>query len=128
MRASLLRPGVALAPSLLLVLLACAHGSYTTMVANPPPPRPTGCALDVFDNPAEVGRPFKRVCLISGESGAAATLDEAMGAIRENACKCGAQAVLINQVQSQGNRFSGIKLNLTAYGIVYEDPKADRAK
>jgi hypothetical protein len=83
--------------------------------------------LNVFANASEVGRPFKRVCLISGESGAAATMDEAMTAIRTNACKCGAQAVLLNDVQSQGNRFSGIKLNLTAYGIVYDGDRKDKA-
>jgi hypothetical protein len=113
---------LALSVAISLSLAACAHGSYTMLVASRPSPRPTGCSLDVFDSPSEVGRPFKRACLISGESGAAATMDEAMGAIRDNACKCGAQAVLMNQVQSQGNRFSGIKLNLTAYGIVYEEP------
>jgi hypothetical protein len=50
-----------------------------------------------------------------------ATLDEAMGAIRSNACKCGAEAILLSQVQNKGNRMTGITVNMTAYGIVFED-------
>lgn len=53
-----------------------------------------------------------------------ATTSEALEEAREQACECRAEALLIENVISSGNRVSGMSVNTTTFGIIYTDAKA----
>lgn len=105
-------------------LSACAHGSYSMLSDESPPARPSGCSLEIFTDESEIERPFRKICLINSTSGAMATTDEALASARKQACACGAEALLVEDLTSTGNRVSGKSVNATSFGIIYTDDGA----
>jgi len=106
---------------LAIVVSGCAHGSYSMLSDKRPPARPADCALQIFTNESEIERPFRKICLINSTSGAMATTNEALRSARKQACECGAEALLIEDLTSTGSRVSGKSVSATTYGIIYTD-------
>ena len=69
-------------------------------------PRSADCHLDVYSSASEIKRPYKVVCLLDSRTGTtlfhrrtgAAAVDNA----RRKACHCGAHAILISQMDTEG--------------------------
>ena len=92
--------------ALLLVFLPACTTVGVTTVGKPELDHGEYCHLDVFTSEAEVGRPFRVVCLIDSRTGTTAFHDRtAAAAIRHakpEACKCGANAIIIAGVATDG--------------------------
>lgn len=91
--------------------------------------RPADCALDVYASRADVPRPFASVCIVSTESGSTLFNDRSdegrMQAVREQACACGADAVVIRSMSRTATQFGRgySQARISAEAIVYRTAK-----
>jgi len=94
---------------LVAVLSACGSVGVTKMRASLP--RPSGCDLDVYSSVAEVKHQFEVVCLIDSLTPSNAFADRtAAGAInraKPSACECGADALIVESLNTQGTTAFG---------------------
>jgi hypothetical protein len=102
----------AFAITVLFCSLACTKVGVTHLGnAGSYAPKPENCALDVFSSSDEIKQKYVEVCLIDSRTGstlfhdksAAAAVDHA----RADACKCGADALLIQSTDTKGVSMSG---------------------
>jgi hypothetical protein len=77
----------------LLLLSGCA--SRTAAVLKQAPPKPKGCQIEVFEQETDVKRPYEKLCLMSETAKGSAALKKAVERIKEQACLCGADAVVL---------------------------------
>lgn len=87
---------------ILLAVLGCATTNVTRMGEVEYPPREIGCKIDVlYEAPKK--KKFERVCLISRITSASVfdrkTLEAMLPDLSEEACQCGADAILLTQVE-----------------------------
>jgi hypothetical protein len=96
--------GLALAIASCLVMPGC--GSVGVTPINSAPSRPGGCRLEIFTSEQKIRRPFQVLCLIDSRTGTTAFDDKTVAAAIEKAkplaCGCGADAILIAGVDTQG--------------------------
>jgi hypothetical protein len=97
----------ALAVLLSLSLAACSSvGSTQLKQANA---RPADCKLDIYSSVKEINRPYEPVCIIDAKTGTTAFDDKtASGAVKlamPKACACGADAILIEGMETNGMTF-----------------------
>lgn len=91
--------------------------------------KPADCSLEIYASRADVPRPFTSVCIVSTESGSTLFSDRSdqgrMEAVREQACACGADAVVIRDMSRSawqyGRGYSQVRLSAEA--IVYRPAK-----
>lgn len=93
---------------LLLAIAGCAStGMVKTGVARAP--KPADCQLEIFASREEVKRPYDAVCLVSSESGSTLFDDRSdegrLRAVSEQACACGADAIVIRDMSRTATRF-----------------------
>jgi len=74
------------------------------------PPKPsTPCMLDIYTNTAEITRPYEELCLIDSRTGITAfhyrTAAEAIRQARPEACRCGADAMIVASARTEGAAF-----------------------
>jgi hypothetical protein len=87
--------------------------------------KPADCLLDMYLSRADVPRPFASVCIVSTESGSTLFNDRSdegrMQAVREQACGCGADAVVIRSMSRTATQFGRgySQARVTAEAIVY---------
>ena len=112
----------------LLALAGCATtGVVRTGISETA--RPADCSLDIYASRADVPRPFASVCIVSTESGSTLFSDRSdegrMRAIREQACACGADAVVIRDMSRTAAQFGRgySQARMSAEAIVYRSAK-----
>ena len=89
------RRGVVLV-SVALVSVSCGHVGVTRLgSSSASPPKAPGCKLDVYVNESDVKRTFEPVCLIDATRGTGNSLEGAIDWTRDDACRCGADAVVV---------------------------------
>jgi hypothetical protein len=84
-------------------LAGCASTGVTQIKAAPP--RDKNCNLEIFTNVSEIKRPYEVVCIIDARTGNTSDDKTTAGAIKltkPDACKCGADAILIENLSTQG--------------------------
>ena len=67
---------------------------------------PWHCQLEVFGSEADITRPFVVLCVIESKTGGTIfdrhSVDAAMDQLRPDACKCGADALLLIDMTKEG--------------------------
>lgn len=96
-----------------IVFTACGSTGVVRVGKTQFPPKPAGCPIAVFEAEEDVGRPFEKVCVIDAKTGSSLYVDRsptgAMKKVSAAACQCGADAVILRQVQKKG-------VSLTSWG------------
>ena len=91
-----------------LFLLAGCATTGTARVA-PGAPKAENCALAVHASEREVGRPFETVCLLDAKTAthlfADKSVEAAVARLRPEACRCGADALLLTRTEQEGVTF-----------------------
>ena len=95
-------------PIIALMLLAgCSSVGKTQLVTATP--KPANCQLDIYSSEKEIKRPYTPVCVIDSRTGTTAFHDKTASAAIRNAkpqaCECGADAILIKQMDTEGMTF-----------------------
>jgi hypothetical protein len=90
--------------ALLAVFFGCGGGSMNMVrVSNVTlPAKPADCQIPVIQKEADVTKPFEKICIVTSEP--AKTVDATFDGLREAACKCGADAVLVTEIKAQGDK------------------------
>jgi hypothetical protein len=75
------------------------------------PPKPEGCPIDVYASEKEITKPFTVACVLDSSTGST-LFDDRTGAAAINqtkaeACKCGADAIVITSVGQTGVSYGG---------------------
>ena len=90
-----------------LLMAGCSSVGSTQLVTATP--RPANCQLDVYSSPSEIKKKYEPVCVIDSRTGTTAFHDKtASGAIKNAkplACACGADAILIEGMETDGMTF-----------------------
>ena len=113
-----------------LSMCSCAHMSTTPLDVK------SKCSVDVLDDSDIIGKDFERVCLIEASSkpGAQADIEETLKRVKDAACDCGSDAVVIESVDQEGNlSFSSVMVSssntktvgIVAWGIKYKEQKSE---
>ncbi len=93
------------------MLSACA--SVDTARIKDAPPKADSCHIEIFNNAAEVKKPYESLCSLGSSTGttlfANKSLQHAIDNARPAACACGGDAMILNHVSSEG-------VSLTGYG------------
>ena len=84
------------------------------------------CALNVYASRADIKRPYQSVCIISSESGRTLFNDRSdagrLQAAREQACACGADAIVIRDMSRSANQigvgYSQARISVEAISYV----------
>lgn len=88
-----------------LLALAVGCSNVNVIPVKPSNPKPESCTLDIYTSESEVKRSFEVACLIHSRTGHAILLRDAVEDAIENAkadaCKCGADAILIVSVDEE---------------------------
>ncbi len=88
----------------LALVAGCSSVGITRVKAAPA--RSANCNLEVFTSEQEVKRPFEVLCLIDSRTGTTAFHDKTAAAAIEHAkpqaCGCGADAILISALDTEG--------------------------
>jgi len=73
------------------------------------PAKPKNCKLDMYASESEVKHPFETVCMLDSKTGTALfddrTIAGATAQARPQACKCGADAIVITGGRAEGTNF-----------------------
>ena len=68
--------------------------------------KPINCELDIYSSKNEIQHKFKTICLIDSRTGTTAfhskTAAAAVNQAKPYACKCGADAILIEMLDTEG--------------------------
>lgn len=105
---------------LVLILPACASVSVQKMAKASP--KSSGCHLDVFTDKAEISGKYETACLITSTTAtnifANRTPEAALENAKEQACECGADAVLIDQYSAEGGGLFGAKSGAVSFKAI----------
>ena len=109
-----------------LALSFAACGSVGVTTLRPVEARPDDCKLDMYSSEKEITRPYVAVCLIDSQTASNAHADRtAAGAVNKAkpaACKCGADAIVIETLSTQGTTAFGWGSGTAILkGIRYQD-------
>lgn len=90
-----------------VALAGCSSVGSTQLVTSAP--KPANCQLDVYSSPSEIKRKYQPVCVIDSRTGTTAFHDKTASAAIRNAkpiaCQCGADAILIEGMETEGMTF-----------------------
>ena len=109
----------------LLVLSGCASTGVVRTGAASTSAKPANCSLDIYAARADIARPFDSVCIVSSESGRTLFNDRSeegrLQAVKEQACACGADAVVIRDMSRSATVFGQgySQARISAEAIVY---------
>lgn len=117
----------------LIFVLGCSVDSGHTRLSTAPnvSPKPNDAKIDVYHSEKDVDRSYKKLCTVQGYSGT----NEFIGythdrlikkALKPEARKCGADAIIIQKRERTGFKHAGSneQLNITGLAIMYtEDDK-----
>lgn len=83
-----------------LIIVACASVGVT--ISKSVAARPKGCNLDVYFSESEIKRPYDVIALIDSKTGSNLnkTVAKAIENAKPQACKCGADAILVGQTNT----------------------------
>lgn len=82
------------------LLASCASVGVT--ISKSVPPKPKNCNLDVYFSESEIKRPYEVIALIDSKTGSNLnkTVAKAIENAKPQACKCGADAILVGQTNT----------------------------
>lgn len=100
-------------PTLLLFLAVAACASVDVARMKTVPSKAPNCAVDVYSEIAAIKRKYEVVCVLGSSTGTSLFADKsiqhAIDIAKPEACKCGADAILVENVSKTG-------MSLTGYG------------
>jgi hypothetical protein len=109
---------------LVVCLLPACAGVGVTQLKDVPSREPD-CKLDVYTEAKEVTRPVEAVCLLDAHTSARAFTDRTIsGAIelaKPEACKCGADALILMSGRSEGANMTNGQGFATLKAVRYTD-------
>lgn len=89
---------------MLLAIAGCSTAGTTQLKLASA--RPEHCELDVYASKEEITRPWETVCMIDSRTGTTAfhtkTASAAIDHAKPHACECGADAILIDSMDTEG--------------------------
>lgn len=89
-----------------LVLLMTSCASVGVNISKSYPPKDKDCMLDVYYSEQEVKKSFEVIALIDSKTGsnlfAKKTVSAAIELAKPKACECGADAIIITQMDKEG--------------------------
>ncbi len=96
---------------ILVGLMGCTKVGVTQLAAGGRfPAKAENCRLDIYSNAKEITRKHVEVCLIDSRTGTTLFHDKSASAAiehaRPHACKCGADALLVQSADTDGMSFS----------------------
>jgi hypothetical protein len=111
-----------------LALLLCSCASVNVSTLKSAPPKGEGCYLDVYYSKSEIKHSYESVCSIASETAsnlfADRTVQGAINQARPQACKCGGDAMLVENSATTGMSFTGYGTGTAAITIIrYTDRK-----
>lgn len=99
------------AATLLSLLLVSACASVGVTPLKTASSKPYDCSLDIYLSEKEVPKSFETLCLLDSRTGTTAFDDRSASAAinlsRPHACQCGADAIVVSQVDTEGMTLSG---------------------
>jgi hypothetical protein len=110
--------------AMILTTACTASSQKSVLVAAPPKPYP--CDLELFTSPAEVSKPYEKLCVIDakGKSNFDDRSDasgRALEQARREACTCGADAIIVQDSYRDADNALQIRfrdrMNATVYGV-----------
>lgn len=108
----------------LAVLFACGGGSTPNMVyvGNvKATPKDKNCSMRIIEKESEIGKAYEKLCIINPEP--AKTVDDSRQELRLAGCLCGADAVVIADVQAKDR-----KAAVTGWAIRFVDANVPAPK
>ena len=110
---------------LLFILCSCATTSITR-INSLEKAKPMDCKIDVYKSVEEVKRKYIVTCEIKSKTGGTLfdnrTIDGAIKHAKRSACKCGGDAIYVEQSEEKGiNPFSWGKTAAKIVAIKYQD-------
>lgn len=112
-----------------LILAAFVTGCASVDVARikDAPAKAEDCQLEVFSSVAEVKKPYESVCVLGSSTGttlfADKTLQGAIDSARPEACACGGDAMILNQVSTEGMSMSGYGKSSASINVIRYTPE-----
>jgi hypothetical protein len=97
-----------------LLLIGCA--SRSVVILREAPAKPSECTIEVFDQGAELKRPYEKLCALTVKLRRGATEEKAVRELKKQACGCGADALVLGVGNVKENVFRK-KLTLEATAI-----------
>ena len=89
-----------------LCLTGCGSVAVMRMTSANAPPKPPDCQLEIFGSEADIKRPFEVLCLIESKTGGTIfdrhSVEAALEQLRPVACKYGADALLLIDMNKEG--------------------------
>ncbi|WP_299409458.1 serine protease [Acaryochloris sp. IP29b_bin.148] len=110
-------------PLLIADKKGCGKGC-TPLVDTIAPAKPKKCVIKLYTAETDIKRPFEKLCLLNASTGSTLfsnkSPEEATKRLKQAACKCGADAIIINDVNREGtSAFSWGKSTAKGIGIRY---------
>lgn len=97
--------------SFLAILASCA--SVDVAKIKTLPPKKENCSLDIYSEASAIKKPYEVACVLGSSTGttlfADKSIQHAIDIAKPEACKCGADAILVDNVSKTG-------MSLTGYG------------
>lgn len=95
--------------SLLMLMAACASVDIAKMKTFPP--KPESCEIDVYSEASAVKRKYEVACILGSSTGTTLFADKsvqhAIDIAKPEACKCGADGILVDSVTKTGFGWNG---------------------
>lgn len=102
-----------IAPQIFILALLASCASVDVVKTKTLPPKAENCTLEVFFEIAAIKKPYEVACILGSSTGttlfADRSVEHAVELAKPEACKCGADAILIDSVSKTG-------MSLTGYG------------
>ncbi len=117
----------------LIFLNACASVGTTRISGINTTEKPPTCNLDVYSSAKEIKKKYKVACLIDSRTGTTVfhgrNVNEAISQAKPHACKCGADALIIENVDTEGIGFSSWGMGKAIIkAIIYDQPLNDKCE
>ena len=92
-----------------ILLVTCCFLSCATVeviVLKEYPPKPADCEIDVYMIADDIQKPYEEICILDSRTGtnllSIKTFEQAIKLAKPKACKCGADAILVTEVEKRG--------------------------
>jgi len=94
-----------------LAALGCASSGSVQVSSSAAQPKPENCEIELFVSEQDIKRPLERVCIVSARTGTSVFEDKSPEAAvkhaKAEACKCGADALVLTDMERQGVTWTG---------------------
>ncbi len=99
------RSDLTVGSALLVLLFGCGGGGGPNVVhvSNVTvPSKGSGCQIPILQKEGDLTKPSEKLCIITSDP--AKTVEDTYDGLRKQACKCGADAVVITNIRAEGKK------------------------